>query len=154
MLGFAQALQGRELSRRYRFPFFLIERLGLRCYRDVLVLNPADQALVSAANPAAAVHLIPNGIQTADLDEKLLGGGEHVLFLGRIDVWKKGIDYLIEAYERSRAGPAAAHRRSRPAARGAQAGRAGRAAPARTCGGSATSPASGSGNCSSAARSW
>lgn len=102
VLGFAQALQGRELSRRYRFPFFLIERIGLRCYRDVLVLNPADQALVTAANPAAAVHLIPNGIQTADLDEKLLGGGEHVLFLGRIDVWKKGIDYLIEAYERSR----------------------------------------------------
>ena len=102
VLGFAQALQGRELSRRYRFPFFLIERLGLRCYRDVLVLNPADQALVTAANPAAAVHLIPNGIQTADLDVKSLGGGEHVLFLGRIDVWKKGIDYLIEAYERSR----------------------------------------------------
>ena len=101
VLGFAQALQGRELSRRYRFPFFLIERLGLRCYRDVLVLNPADQALVTAANPAAAVHLIPNGIQTADLDEKLLGGGEHILFLGRIDVWKKGIDFLIEAYERS-----------------------------------------------------
>jgi len=79
VLGFAQALQGKELSRRYRFPFFLIERLGLRCYRDVLVLNAADQALVTAANPAAAVHLIPNGIQAADLDEKLLGGGEHIL---------------------------------------------------------------------------
>jgi glycosyltransferase involved in cell wall biosynthesis len=101
VLGFAQALQGKELSRRYRFPFFLIERLGLRCYRDVLVLNAADQALVNAANPAAAVHLIPNGIATAGLDENLLGGGEHVLFLGRIDVWKKGIDYLIEAYEQS-----------------------------------------------------
>jgi glycosyltransferase involved in cell wall biosynthesis len=102
VLGFAQALQGRELSRRYRFPFFLIERLGLRSYRDVLVLNPADQALVSAANPRAAVHLIPNGIRTASLDETALGGGEHVLFLGRIDVWKKGLDYLIEAFERSR----------------------------------------------------
>ncbi len=101
VLGFAQALQGRELSRRYRFPFFLIERIGLRCYRDVLVLNPADQAQVSAASPAAAVHLIPNGIQTPDLDETLLGTGDHVLFLGRIDVWKKGIDYLIEAYQRS-----------------------------------------------------
>ena len=40
VLGFAQALQGRELSRRYRFPFFLIERLGLRCYRDVLGAQP------------------------------------------------------------------------------------------------------------------
>ena len=101
VLGLAQALQGRELSRRYRFPFFLIERLGLRCYRDILVLNPADQALVSAASPGAAVHLIPNGIQTAELDETRLGHGEHVLFLGRIDVWKKGIDYLIEAYQQS-----------------------------------------------------
>lgn len=102
VLGLAQALPGKELSRRYRFPFFLIERLGLRCYRDVLVLNAADQALVTAANPAANVHLIPNGIQTVDLEEKLLGSGGHILFLGRIDVWKKGIDYLIEAYERSR----------------------------------------------------
>src|SRR5260370_30453866 len=78
VLGFAQALQGRELSRRYRFPFFLIERLGLRCYRDVLVLNPADQALVSAANPAAPVHLIPNGIPAPDPRGTSACRGEHV----------------------------------------------------------------------------
>jgi hypothetical protein len=54
------------------------------------VLNPADQALVSTASPAAAVHLIPNGIQAAELDQTRLGHGQHVLFLGRIDVWKKG----------------------------------------------------------------
>ena len=59
VVGFAQNLSGREMSQRYKFPFFLIERLGLRCYRDVVVLNPADAQLLedmilSAANQALA----------------------------------------------------------------------------------------------------
>jgi glycosyltransferase involved in cell wall biosynthesis len=99
VLGFAQALTGKEMSIRYRLPFFLIERLGLRFYRDVIVLNSADQELVRKYSPAATVRLIQNGIRTAILDEEALDGGDHILFLGRIDVWKKGLDILLAAYE-------------------------------------------------------
>jgi glycosyltransferase involved in cell wall biosynthesis len=101
VLGFAQALTGDEMARKYRLPFFLIERLGLRFYRDIVVLNPADQERVRRLNPSAAVRLIPNGIEQCSLDELTLGLGEHILFLGRIDIWRKGLDLLIEAYEKS-----------------------------------------------------
>jgi glycosyltransferase involved in cell wall biosynthesis len=101
VLGFAQALTGKELSARYGLPFSVIERWGLRLYRDVVVLNPADRDLVRDSSPAARVRVIPNGIQKTTLDQRLLGRGEHILFLGRIDVWKKGLDVLLAAYEMS-----------------------------------------------------
>jgi glycosyltransferase involved in cell wall biosynthesis len=90
------------MSIKYRLPFFLIERLGLRFYRDIVVLSAADRAVVSAANPSVAVHVIPNGIRQTSLNEQTLGRGDHVLFLGRIDVWKKGLDLLLAAYDKSR----------------------------------------------------
>jgi glycosyltransferase involved in cell wall biosynthesis len=101
VVGFAQALTGQELSARYGLPFSAIERWGLRLYRDVVVLNPADRDLVHDSSPAARVRVIPNGIQKTTLDQRLLGRGEHILFLGRIDVWKKGLDVLLAAYELS-----------------------------------------------------
>jgi glycosyltransferase involved in cell wall biosynthesis len=101
VVGFAQALTGKEMTGRYRLPFFLVERFGLRFYRDVVVLNAADGAFVRKSSPSATVRLIPNGIHKRSLDERLLGRGEHILFLGRIDVRKKGLDLLMAAYEMS-----------------------------------------------------
>src|SRR5580658_767341 len=101
VLGLANSLSGEYMSRQYRLPFFLVERLGLRFYRDVVVLNAADGAQVRRASPSSNVHVIPNGIPVPRLDERLLGQGEHILFLGRIDVWHKGIDLMLAAYSRS-----------------------------------------------------
>jgi len=98
VVGFAQNLSGREMSRRYKLPFFLIERLGLRCYHDVVVLNPADGQTVSRCNPAATVRVIPNSVNLPWLDERQFGTGEHILFLGRVQVWEKGLDLLLAAY--------------------------------------------------------
>ena len=103
VLGLAQTLSGEEMSVRYRLPFFLIERFGLRFYRDVVVLNDADGERVRRHSPAA-VQVIPNGVERTHLDERLLGLGEHILFLGRIDMWEKGLDLLCAAYGRSRPG--------------------------------------------------
>jgi glycosyltransferase involved in cell wall biosynthesis len=101
VLGLVQSLSGDEMSSRYHLPFFAVERLGLRFYRDIVVLNPADQQLVQRYSHSAAVRLIPNGIPPTRLDEAMVGSGEHILFLGRIDVWKKGLDLLLDAYEKS-----------------------------------------------------
>ena len=73
VVGFAQNLSGLEMSHRYRVPFFLIERLGLRCYRDVVVLNPADGQTVHRASPAATVRVIPNSVDLPELDERQFG---------------------------------------------------------------------------------
>ena len=101
VVGFAQNLHAREMWDRYRLPFFLVEQLGLRFYRDVVVLNSAHRALVRTYNPSATVRVIPNGTPKRCLDERLLGHGEHILYLGRIDTWEKGLDLLLAAYARS-----------------------------------------------------
>lgn len=101
VVGFAQNLSGEEMWGRYRIPFFLIERLGLRFYSDIVVLTTADRAQVRRYNPSATVQVIPNCVEQPLLNESLFGHGEHILFLGRIDIWQKGIDLLLAAYGRS-----------------------------------------------------
>lgn len=101
IVGFAQSLSGEEMWQRYRLPFFLIERLGLRFYRDIVVLNQADHVRIRRCNPEAAVQVIPNCVDVPHLEEERLGRGEHILFLGRIDIREKGLDLLLAAYKRS-----------------------------------------------------
>ena len=101
VVGFAQSLSGVEMSGRYRIPFFLIERLGLRHYRDVVVLNQADGVRIRGCSPGTTVRVIPNGIEAGPLDEQHLGRGRHILFLGRVDIQEKGLDLLLAAYQKS-----------------------------------------------------
>jgi glycosyltransferase involved in cell wall biosynthesis len=101
VVGLAQTLSGAEMWRRYRLPFFLVERLGLRFYRDVVVLNAADWALVRRFSPAADIRVIPNGIDLPPADSGLAGRGSHILYLGRIDLPHKGLDLLLAAYKES-----------------------------------------------------
>jgi glycosyltransferase involved in cell wall biosynthesis len=101
VVGLAQTLSGADMWRRYKLPFFLVERLGLRFYRDVVVVNPADGARVRRYNPAAAVQVIPNCIDLPPLEQEPLGAGAHILYLGRIDTLVKGLDLLLAAYDRS-----------------------------------------------------
>ena len=101
VVGIAHELSGMHMWQRYRLPFFLVEQLGLRSYRDLVVLNPADAEQVKRLSPAASVQVIPNGTAIPELGRQPFGGGEHILFLGRIDIWNKGLDVLIAAYQRS-----------------------------------------------------
>lgn len=99
VIGLAQMLAGADATRRYRLPFDRIERHGLRRYRTVVVLNPADARTVAAASPRTTVIRQVNGVR---LPERVScdGGGEGVLFLGRVDVDQKGLDLLLRAYLR------------------------------------------------------
>ena len=101
VVGFAQSLSGEEMWARYRLPFFLVERFGLRFYRDVVVLNQADCGYVCRYSPSSRVQVIPNGVDSRHLDQRRVGFGKHILFLGRIDIKEKGLDLLLAAYRRS-----------------------------------------------------
>ncbi len=101
VVGLAQAFSGREMSLKYKVPFHLVERFGLRFYKDIVVLNEADGDFVRSSSPTTKVHAIPNGIDVADAHPTAFGRGSHILFMGRIDVWQKGIDLLLKAYEQS-----------------------------------------------------
>ncbi|WP_371478217.1 glycosyltransferase family 4 protein [Kitasatospora sp. NBC_00315] len=100
VVGIDQAACGEAMWRKYHIPFFLIEDVGFRCYRDLVVLNAAARA-AAGRHGATAVHVIPNGIEAGPVDRARLGEGEHILFLGRIDTNLKGLDLLLEAYTRA-----------------------------------------------------
>ena len=59
-----------------------------------------------SSHPAAPTHRPPSGSSPTawnfrELDEQLFGSGEHILFLGRVQIWEKGLDLLLAAYARS-----------------------------------------------------
>ncbi|MFF8378277.1 glycosyltransferase [Streptomyces sp. NPDC015661] len=87
---------------RHHVPFFLVERLGRRCYRHIVVTNTADAAVVRRLSPRADVQVVPNGVEQPFPDEARLGAGQFILFLDRIDTWVKGLDLLLDAYDRAR----------------------------------------------------
>lgn len=98
VVGLAQSLSGAAMSRRYHLPFVLVERYGLRFYEDVVVLNEADAATVRRHAPEAATHVIRNGVDQPPVAPRRIGEGEYIAFLGRVDVWEKGLDLLLAAY--------------------------------------------------------
>ncbi|MFB6526466.1 glycosyltransferase [Streptomyces sp. NPDC056399] len=99
VIGVDQGRSAEALWRRYHIPFFLVERLGLRCYRHIVVMNAADGSEIRRRSPRADVQVIANGVDQRLLDESRLGGGQFILFLGRVDTWVKGLDLLLDAYE-------------------------------------------------------
>lgn len=98
VVGIDQGRSAEALWRRYHLPFFLVERVGLRCYRNIVALNEADASAVRRLSPRASVHVIANGVEQRGPDDTGVGSGDSILFLGRIDTWTKGLDLLLDAY--------------------------------------------------------
>jgi phosphatidylinositol alpha-mannosyltransferase len=96
VIALVQMLTAADMTRRYKIPFSFIERQGLARYQRFIVLNEADRDLVTRGRHDVSCTVIPNGV---DLPEELppAGAGQHILFLGRIDVDQKGLDLLLAA---------------------------------------------------------
>ncbi|GAA1505140.1 hypothetical protein GCM10009730_05400 [Streptomyces albidochromogenes] len=98
VVGVAQSLSGVPMARKYHLPFFLVERFGLRFYDDVIVMNEADGATVRRHAPHAVTHLIHNGVERPAVAPERIGDGDYIAYLGRVDVWAKGLDLLLAAH--------------------------------------------------------
>ncbi len=101
VIGIDQGRSGEAMWRKYRIPFFVVERWGFRCYRNLVVMNEADAVTVQELSRRSSVHVIPNGVDARPVDETRLGNGSQILFLGRIDTQQKGLDLLLAAYAKS-----------------------------------------------------
>lgn len=98
VIGVIHMLPGKDMWRKYRLPLHLVERIGLKWYRQLIVLTDTAKAEVERfVSQHTTVTVIPNGIVVPVLPahrEK-----RHILFLGRIEVDQKGIDLLLTAYD-------------------------------------------------------
>lgn len=96
VIGLAHMLAGEDMSRKYKMPFYLIEKLGLKTYGYFIVLSEETKAKIKNINKKSRIKIIPNGVylpRMLKMSEK-----KHILFIGRIEVNQKGLDLLLKAY--------------------------------------------------------
>jgi len=89
----------KDYSRKYHFPFHLIERYGCRLYKYFLPYTREIEDRMRRYNPAVISALAPNGVGDEYFRIKRQRS-RYILFLGRFDMAQKGIDLLIRAYAR------------------------------------------------------
>lgn len=103
VVGSVQWFGARPLAREYRLPFHWVETLGVRLYRHLVVLTPAMRERLSRLAPRARIAVVPNGVDDS-LFEVAAPPGRSILYLGRLDLQRKGLGWLLEAYARLPAG--------------------------------------------------
>jgi len=69
---------------------------GLGGYHRFIVPDEADRQAVARGRRDVSCAVIPNGIDLPD-QPSVPGEGSHILFIGRIDVDRKGLDLLLNA---------------------------------------------------------
>ena len=84
-------------SRKYKLPFFLVERIGIKFYKYILPYSDIDSIKAKKLNPSIKFKIVAQGVDKKYLNIKK-NKPKHILYLSRFDVAQKGIDLLIRAY--------------------------------------------------------
>jgi len=100
IIGLTHLLSGKEMSKKYHLPFFLIENFGLSFYKNCIVLTDSLKASIHNISPKMDIVVIPNGIEDSLFQENSDTKKNHILFLGRLDIYQKGLDILLKAYKK------------------------------------------------------
>ncbi len=98
VIGLTSLLNAEEFSRKYRLPFYLLQNVGIKKYKYFIALSRALKNKIRALNKTAKVQIIPRGINKKYLTYKT-GEKNYVLFLGRLDVYQKGLDLLLTTWK-------------------------------------------------------
>jgi glycogen(starch) synthase len=82
--------------------FIVFEKLGLKLYDNFISVSPYIKKKLKnnfSINKSIKNVVIPNGIEEY-LFDAVVSDEAYILFLGRIDIYQKGIDILIRAFEK------------------------------------------------------
>jgi glycosyltransferase involved in cell wall biosynthesis len=78
-----------------------LDRAVLRMAHAVHVFYVGEQAVVRAVEPRIRAFVtVPNGADPVEDGDAWRGGGDHFLWIGRFDVFHKGLDNLVSAWAR------------------------------------------------------
>lgn len=96
-----QSFFGKEILKKYGpfgTPFWYLEREYPKKFRNLIIVD--NQTLKARVRPYQNYAVISNGIDKAYLDTPDREG-EFILYLGRIDIYIKGLDLLVRALRES-----------------------------------------------------
>jgi glycosyltransferase involved in cell wall biosynthesis len=79
----------------------LTQYLGLRSYNNIIVVSREMEERLKKRFPKKRVTFIPNGINKKLFMSKP-ESGKNILFLGRLDIYMKGLDILLSAFAKLR----------------------------------------------------
>jgi glycosyltransferase involved in cell wall biosynthesis len=99
VIGVSSVLHAKQFSKKYRLPFFIIEYFGLKTYKYFIALNAELEASLKERYPSALVRFISRGVDDSYFRIKDKAK-KQILFLGRIDIYQKGIDVLLKAWKK------------------------------------------------------
>lgn len=97
VVGVPSMFNAKEFAQKYHLPFDWVEKLGFRFYKYLLPYSETDSSKAVKLNPNILYKIVPQGVDSSYLDIKHKKA-KHILFLGRFDIWQKGIDLLINSY--------------------------------------------------------
>jgi glycosyltransferase involved in cell wall biosynthesis len=95
VIGLVHMLSGDDMQRKYKLPFRYVERVGLKLYRNFIVLTNEVKKEIRKYNPESCVSVIPNSTQLPQVASRRK---KHILFIGRLEVDQKGLDLLINSF--------------------------------------------------------
>lgn len=80
----------------YASVLFIMEQLRPACYRNFIFIN-GETAARFHLKAGSRIGIISNGVSSKLFGPPMMGG-DYVLYLGRIDIYSKGLDLLLTAY--------------------------------------------------------
>ncbi len=89
----------KEFAKKYHFPFDLIEAVGMKNYKYILPYSGTDNAKALKLNPNIKSKIVPQGVGQEFFKIKR-AKPKHILYFGRLDIWQKGADLMLEAYSK------------------------------------------------------
>lgn len=87
-----------KLSEKYHLPLDIFLKLIIKKYHKFIVMTEELGKKVKQLNPKASYTVIPGGITQDYLVTEPLRG-KYILYIGRIDIFNKGLDLLIDAWK-------------------------------------------------------
>ncbi|MFF2813154.1 glycosyltransferase [Streptomyces sp. NPDC058000] len=101
VVGVVQALAAQAKAREYGLPFDAVERRGVASHSSLIAVSDGLGAELRRRNATAHIAVIPNGLDPAAFARRAVPRGDHLLFLGRLEMASKGLDLLLHAYTRA-----------------------------------------------------
>lgn len=95
VVGFVQMLAAKDMERKYKLPFHIVENFGLKQYKQFIVTTEASKKVIERLNRDAVIFVIPLGIEQVEKSDMT---SPYFLFLGRLEWNQKGLDLLLDAY--------------------------------------------------------
>ena len=99
VIGIVNMLSGEDMKRKYKLPFEIIEKAGLKSYKYLITSSAATKKMIKKINPKAEIITIPHGVDKISKSETP-SKKRHILFMGRVEVNQKGLDLLLDAYSK------------------------------------------------------